>query len=215
MNLNVSGIYQIKNLVNNKIYIGSAANVKNRWKTHKSELNHNKHHSPYLQRAWDKYGIENFEFSILEVVLDINDLIIREQYWMDITECYDSKVGYNLSKIAGSRLGVKASDETIEKLRETLWGNQRGLGYRHTDVEKEKMKKHWEENLTDDLKKIRSHNMTGSNNHKARLNEGQVKEIRRLLKEGNLRDIDIANLFGITRHMVYSIKIYKTWKHVS
>jgi group I intron endonuclease len=62
-----SGVYQIRNIINNKRYIGSSARgIYNRWKLHKSTLNRKIHHSILLQRAWDKYGKENFIFEILE-----------------------------------------------------------------------------------------------------------------------------------------------------
>lgn len=61
-----TGIYQIRNLVNGKIYIGSAVNINSRWRTHKANLNLNKHKSKHLQASWNKYGINTFIFKVLE-----------------------------------------------------------------------------------------------------------------------------------------------------
>jgi group I intron endonuclease len=63
--MNSSGIYQIRNIVNNHIYIGSAKNFKTRWNTHLCNLRKGKHHSSHLQKAFRKYGEENFIFEIL------------------------------------------------------------------------------------------------------------------------------------------------------
>ena len=63
-----SGIYQILNKLNNKIYVGSAVNLSNRWSTHKCKLKQNKHGSPILQNAWNKYGEDAFKFEVLEHV---------------------------------------------------------------------------------------------------------------------------------------------------
>ncbi len=55
----MQAVYTIKNVINNKIYIGSAVNIKKRWHEHRNLLNNNnnnKHHSPILQNAWNKYG---------------------------------------------------------------------------------------------------------------------------------------------------------------
>jgi predicted GIY-YIG superfamily endonuclease len=52
----ISGIYYIKNITNNKLYIGSSKDILKRFYEHKRLLRHNKHHSIRLQRAWDKYG---------------------------------------------------------------------------------------------------------------------------------------------------------------
>ena len=62
------GIYQIKNLVNGKIYIGSSVDLKRRRKHHFVDLRRNVHHCKYLQRAWNKYGETKFKFEILEIV---------------------------------------------------------------------------------------------------------------------------------------------------
>ena len=101
-----SGIYKITNIVNNHCYIGSAINIEGRWRTHKSFLNKGKHHSIYLQRAWNKYGENNFEFSILEKCED-SLLIEREQFYFE-----EINPEYNICKIAGSCLGIKFSDES-------------------------------------------------------------------------------------------------------
>jgi hypothetical protein len=105
------GVYQIKNLINNKCYIGSSIEIENRWRRHKKDLRKNKHHSIILQRAWNKYGESNFEFSIIEECL-IEVLIIQEQYYLELYEPV-----YNICRIAGSCLGIKQSKEACEKKR--------------------------------------------------------------------------------------------------
>lgn len=60
------GIYVIRNLINNNIYIGSSVNIKKRFCQHRNSLRKNKHHNKYLQRSWNKYGEENFEFVVIE-----------------------------------------------------------------------------------------------------------------------------------------------------
>ncbi len=105
-----SGIYQIKNLITNKLYIGSAVNFKNRWSKHKSELNKNIHGNKHLQASWNKYGEEAFEFKILEYS-ETNKLIEREQIYIDWF-----KPQYNKCPIAGSPLGRKYSKETLDRM---------------------------------------------------------------------------------------------------
>lgn len=114
-------IYSITNIINNKKYVGSAVNYKVRWVRHLSELKCNRHHSNYLQNAYNKYGKENFVFEILEEVNDINELITREQKWID-----ELKPEYNMTLIAGlnSHLGMKRSEETKKKISEALKGKK-------------------------------------------------------------------------------------------
>lgn len=78
-----SGIYQIENKVNSKVYIGSSNNIKRRWQKHKALLRHNKHQNSHLQAAWNKYGEDNFIFSIIELC-SIDSLLDREQYFINI-----------------------------------------------------------------------------------------------------------------------------------
>ena len=77
-----SGIYQIRNLVNGKVYVGSAVNLQHRRREHRSDLRNGTHHSIKLQRAYNKYGESSFAFEILEYVEDRNQLIEREQYYI-------------------------------------------------------------------------------------------------------------------------------------
>lgn len=112
----ISGIYAILNIINGKMYVGSGINLKNRWKNHLIELRLNRHHSTYLQSAWNKYSINNFIFTVLEYVEDETKLIIKEQYWIDFYKSYDREFGYNVCQFAGNNLGRKASPETLGKL---------------------------------------------------------------------------------------------------
>lgn len=59
-------IYIIKNIVNNKLYIGCAIDFISRKWRHSTDLRNNKHHNIHLQRAWNEYGESNFSFEILE-----------------------------------------------------------------------------------------------------------------------------------------------------
>lgn len=106
----VSGIYIIINKVNNKSYIGSAFNLNRRRYMHIYDLVKDKHHSPRLQNAWNKYGKESFEFKVIEHC-DKEDCIKREQYYLDLYKPY-----YNICLNAQNRSGVKASKETLEKM---------------------------------------------------------------------------------------------------
>jgi excinuclease UvrABC nuclease subunit len=48
---NASGVYQILCVPTGKVYVGSASNLRIRWREHRWALNRGTHHSEYLQRA--------------------------------------------------------------------------------------------------------------------------------------------------------------------
>jgi hypothetical protein len=117
-----SGIYKITNKINNKCYIGSAVKIKRRWNEHRALLRNNKHHSPYLQNSWNRHGEDAFLFEVLETVKIKDNLIDREQHYLDLYESYDKTKGYNVCPTAYSRLGYKHPNETKKKISKALKG---------------------------------------------------------------------------------------------
>ena len=105
------GIYKIVNLKNKKIYIGSSKNIERRWSEHKSDLKNNHHHSIRLQRDWNEYGENCFEFIILELIKDEKELISKEQLYLDKYKSYIEGTGYNISAFAESNKGHVLSEE--------------------------------------------------------------------------------------------------------
>lgn len=123
----VKGVYQIRCLINNKIYIGSTSKLNKRFNKHKRNLINNRHHSIALQNAFNKYGIDKFEFSILEECDDLDKLQELEQFYLDYYQSYDRDKGYNILKDAyrGAR-GFKHSEETKRKISQSaknMWKN--------------------------------------------------------------------------------------------
>lgn len=116
------GIYKITNKQNDKFYIGSSINIEMRWYAHKSYLRRNVHANQHLQNAWNKYGEDNFIFSIF-IETDEEALLNKEQELIDESKCCDKNIGYNKALIAGSPMkGRKHSPEAIEKIREASTG---------------------------------------------------------------------------------------------
>lgn len=116
-----SGIYKITCIVNNKIYIGSAVNLKVRWKRHQNELKKNKHVNIILQNTYNKYGIDKFIFKIIEIVDDTNILFEREQFYLDTFKPF-GKYGFNIKTIAtggGNFDEHPNKDEIYKKISKT------------------------------------------------------------------------------------------------
>ena len=111
MLISESGIYRIRNLVNNKFYIGSAVNLNKRKSQHFYYLRNNKHHNKPLQNSFNKYKKDNFIFEIM-CYCHKEDLILNEQFYID-----NYKPHYNICKVAGNCLGRKISEETLLKMK--------------------------------------------------------------------------------------------------
>lgn len=115
MKLKKCGIYKIKNKINGKMYIGQSVDIKKRWGEHKSLSKTNDNH---LYSAFRKYGLDNFEFSIIcevpENVLDDYEISYIKYY--DTT---DRTKGYN--KKTGGANG-RHSEETKNKMSNTKKG---------------------------------------------------------------------------------------------
>lgn len=129
-----SGIYRIRNVKDNKIYVGSSVNLTRRWRYHHlGRLRRNTHWNPHLQSAWNRDGESSFLFEVLEKVSSEN-LLVREQHWLDSTNCCDRNIGYNISPKADRSVW---SEESKRKASESRKGKAPlPVGWHHTDESK-------------------------------------------------------------------------------
>jgi group I intron endonuclease len=241
------GIYLILNKTDNKVYVGSAVYKRNekritsslssRIRSHLRLLIKNEHFNKYLQNSWNKNGADNFSFMVIEFVEDENLLIEREQFWINKLKSTDRNLGYNILEIAGSRLGLKHTDETKEKLR-IISGN-----HQHSEETKKKMSA-WQigkitseetkrkisqsekgKIISEEQRKQISEKGKGRKHteetkallssvcHLKILSEQDVKDIRKLLSQ-NVSVKEIASKYAITVTNVYCIKRRETWKYI-
>ena len=112
---NDTGIYCIENKVNSKKYIGQSIHMRRRWSEHKYDLNNNIHENDYLQKAWNKYGEENFEFLVVEFC-NVEELDGKEDNYIVLYNTLDRNFGYNL--VSGVGVNRQVSEDTREKLRQ-------------------------------------------------------------------------------------------------
>jgi len=129
------GIYQIRNIENNKKYIGYSNDIERRWKYHLSYLRRDKHENGYLQGSWNKHGEENFVFEIVEICKE-KVLIKREKYYIKVLDTFRPN-GYNLSKGGLGNTGWIPSQETLEKKSISASGNKNPMwGRKHSEKTK-------------------------------------------------------------------------------
>ena len=80
--MEICGIYKITNAITGDFYIGSSKNVKRRWAAHKKPSTWKNYPNNPLYLDFQKYGLENFVFEILEVV-EIDKLKEKEQEFIE------------------------------------------------------------------------------------------------------------------------------------
>jgi group I intron endonuclease len=121
-----SGIYKILNKTNNKVYIGSSVNLKNREYKHFWMLKKNIHDNKFLQKSFNRDGLENFVFEVLENC-DLNLLIDRENHYINDYKSNNYNFGYNLATVNEFRrntfndvVKLKLSKHNLKKNRNIL-----------------------------------------------------------------------------------------------
>lgn len=199
-----SGIYQIKNKLNEHRYIGSTKNFKKRWNIHKKDLAKQKHHSYILQKAVNKYGIENFIFEILEEC-DVCFLVEKEQKFLD-----EMNPEYNIlknvdgsnrtfteetrKKMSDSKIGIPLSEEHKKNISNANLGKNNGMyGKTHNDETKLKISK----NKT---------KLEREEHHWTKLTNFQIEEMIILYNSG-IHKQELAKKYSVTETCInYNLK---------
>ena len=145
------GIYAIRNKIDHKIYIGKSKNIEHRFWCHRNNLSktdrNRKQTNRYLWNAVQKYGLDNFEFFILESinVVDEEFLSDRELYYIDLFRSTESEFGYNLRRDSSTNMIVH--DDTRKLISELNRGSSNpNYGKRWTPEMRQRMseqKKEW------------------------------------------------------------------------
>lgn len=204
-----SGIYIIRNERNQKMYVGSGINLKKRRREHKNDLKANRHSNKHLQNAFNKDGLESFTFNIVEYVLDVNNLIPREQFYMDYYKTATRGIGYNLCPNAGSVLGIKRSEEQCKRIGDLHRGRK------HTDEARKRMSESAKRKppVSEETRKKMSNSRKGKVAF-SKITAENVIEIRKLLSIGELTQREIGEIFGIANTTVANIKSGERWSHI-
>src|ERR1035437_910036 len=147
-----SGIYVIKNILNNKVIVGQTIlPFRQRWKVHIRSLRNNNHENSHLQNAFGKYGERAFVFQILEETA--NDLNEKEIAWIEKLNSKNRDIGYNIRdggshgkmsmesrrKLSLSNKGRKHTEKTKLKISKSHMGIQTCLGHKLTSAHKKKI----------------------------------------------------------------------------
>ena len=115
-------IYTILNTLNYKIYVGQTQNLKNRWSSHKCEANAYRLQYP-LYKALRKYGIDNFQISVVEALEISEQTDLAEQYWIQYFESR-GEGGYNLAPGGVTPRGWHHTEKHKQYMRDLFKGKR-------------------------------------------------------------------------------------------
>jgi len=146
-----SGVYILKNSLNDLVYIGATNSFRNRKYGHKRSLINNRHHSPRLQEFYNQNPDVAISMHVVEFC-DITLLKEREFYWLNYYNCTDPEFGFN----ERNHVGFSINQETKEKIAKTLKvfyqkNGHSNIGRKATAEQREKISKN-------------HHNVKGENN---------------------------------------------------
>ncbi len=96
------GVFQVRNTVNGKVFIGTSVNLPAMLNRQQSQLRFGGHPNKQLQKDWAEFGPEAFEFEVLDTLPPparpdydpSNDLRALEELWLDKLSPFDER-GYN------------------------------------------------------------------------------------------------------------------------
>jgi group I intron endonuclease len=119
----IMGVYAVKHKRTGRLYIGSSIFVQARLGWHKNALNRGDHHNKFMQGHWNRTKERDWDFILLEVVMNRISLIDREQSWIQqTTKIYNNRPagklsGYSHSEATKIKMSVSAIAAATPQLR--------------------------------------------------------------------------------------------------
>ena len=129
----MSGIYLIKNTVNNKIYIGSSINLINRNYKHFWMLRKGIHDNNHLQNSYNKHGESSFIFEVLEHCSS-EELILKENYYISKYKSNIIDFGFNLATVNDFRRNTFNEEVKVKLSKHYLNKNKNFSKYSLTNM---------------------------------------------------------------------------------
>lgn len=123
------GVYQIRNIANDKVLIGSALNLPGAINSNRFQLNAGSHPNKTLQAEWREFGSDSFSFEIVDELAATEgpshdyraDLEFLEEFWLEKSQPYGER-GYNQKK-KGTEERLRLISHNRSKHAEPLLGD--------------------------------------------------------------------------------------------
>jgi group I intron endonuclease len=202
----IKAIYKLTNKINNKVYIGQSVHPEKRLWEHENRAKNNTDNYP-IHMAINKYGIENFDFEIIEWTSDYDN---RESYYI---KEYNSIApnGYNILEGGHSpiMIGEDHPRNTIKKQQLIdIINDLKSNKYSDRELAK---KYNTTDKIIADINHGYSHAID-SETYPLRIKKGlqkltleQVKDIKNFLKTTNYTYQFLADKYSVSKGVIYHI----------
>lgn len=192
----ICGVYCITSLDVGKQYVGCTSDLKVRLRLHRYDCIKHPEKSPKLYADMRTYTVERFKVELLEECTQ-SDLAARERYWLDALGAEFN--GYNLY-----RKDFRHTDETKQRFSWLRKGRVFSDEHRQNLAQAGEGKK-----FSDERKKA----IQDAMRKRSRLNEEDVKHIRKLIRQG-AKPSQIMSIYDISRTTFYDLKYGNSWRDV-
>lgn len=203
-------VYSYTNKINGKKYIGKSNNLKDRTDKHKRAKNGCK----IFNRAMKKYGINNFNFEILETVDTDEKAKTQEIYWIAYFKTnvcrYGKDAGYNQTDGGDGMTGFAHSEATKQKLSIAFSGtNNPMFGKHHIAGENNPM---FGKHHTDEAKEKISKANRGKKPPNTKITQELANILRKEYIPYKMTAEKLATKYNISTDIVYRVLRGETWK---
>ena len=165
---NRTGIYRFVNTVNGKSYVGKAVDLRHRYLEHVRALRRGEDLCVALNRAWSKYGEDNFKYEVL-CTCDRESLNNKERYYISLYDSFNN--GYNCTMGGDGMQGFRHSEESKKKIGDFFRGKTLSEEHKRkiSDAQKGVPKPAWlvqkyRDVWTDERRKLMTETRSGENN---------------------------------------------------
>jgi group I intron endonuclease len=192
-----SGIYKIENILNGTCYIGQSVDLNKRKNTHLRDLKKNIHYNEYLQKAFNKYGSENFIFKII-LYCEKDQLNYYEQKIVDMCN-----LKYNIKKeCISSNLGIIVTKEAREKMSIARRGKLKSKEHKNKISLSHIGMKYSEETK----KKVSENHANTKGMNNGNFKKKEVIEIIKYVLDAGKTIAETERITGYERHLVSKVK---------
>lgn len=118
---NLHFVYVITNTINYKVYVGQTIDPYNRWSAHRCQAKREVLQYA-IYKAIRKYGIDSFQFCLIEICKSQSEADLSEIYWIDKFDSRNNESGYNLAVGGNVNTGWHHTEESKRKISQSQKG---------------------------------------------------------------------------------------------